>query len=179
LPQVQVCGASLKYPRLSLLAGTYIVVFPLAALGLLTPVQTFLSSLSHLGVFIGGFLYAYSFTAASATAILLLMSREYNFLHSGLIAGFGAFMGDIVIFLFVRHGLTGELEALSKVRVFKGLANRISTGVRRFVLPVVAGLLICSLSPQRLASQSSPLAGISRLGYSFRLRTSSTLWGSL
>ncbi len=137
------------YPKLLLLAGTYIVVFLLIALGFFEQVRGILSGLGYSGVFTGGFLHAQSFTDASATMILLFMSREYDFLLSGLAVGLGALLGDVIIFLYVRHGLTEEVEAFSSLGPFQSLKNRVSIRVRNIVFPIVAGLLIASPRPQK------------------------------
>ncbi|MEM2921670.1 MAG: hypothetical protein QXF26_05060 [Candidatus Bathyarchaeia archaeon] len=140
----------MRYPRLSLLAGTYVLVLFLASFGFIDPTYVFISGLGFFGFLLSGFLYAYAFTSASATAILLHLSRECDLLISGLTAGLGALLGDILIFLLVRRGLNEELKALSNLRVFQLLIGRISTRVRRFIFPIVAGLLISSPLPTEI-----------------------------
>lgn len=58
--------------------------------------------------------FTYGFTAAPATAILLILAREQNIVLAGFIAGFGALIGDAIIFKLIRHSFADEVEKLSK-----------------------------------------------------------------
>mgnify|MGYP006977944986 CR=1 FL=1 len=80
-----------------------------------------LSFLGYFGTFLAGFLYAYAFTAAPAAAILLILAREQNLFLAGLTAGLGALLGDLVIFHFIRHFFSGEVQKLSQEKIVKSV----------------------------------------------------------
>jgi hypothetical protein len=65
-------------------------------------IQNSLLSLSYVGTFIVGILYAESFTSPSATALLLIFGQHQNLWVGGTIASFGAVFGDLVVFELFR-----------------------------------------------------------------------------
>jgi len=140
----------LKYPKLALLIITFILAYSLFRLGFLDPILGVLISLGYCGAFIVGFLYAYSFTAATAALMLIVLAKRENIIFAGLTGGLGALIGDIVIFLFVRHGFDDEINRLSGEKPFQILRTRSPRIVRKYVLPVMAALLIASPLPTEI-----------------------------
>ena len=74
---------TLKYPKLSLLLLIFIITVVFFYKGKTYPLfHNFLESLGYIGIFLGGFFYAYTFTSAPATAVLLILAKGQNiFLH--------------------------------------------------------------------------------------------------
>jgi hypothetical protein len=56
----------------------------------------------YAGTFLAGLLYTYSFTAAPASAFLLLIGKSGHFLFSLSLASVGALVGDIVAYRIFR-----------------------------------------------------------------------------
>ena len=103
----------IKYPKLLLLLLSLLFAYILFKGKIFLPFHNFLLSLGYLGAFFSGFFYSYGFTAAPATAILLILAKEHNIIFASLIAGFGALIGSLIIFFYVRYTLRDELTKLS------------------------------------------------------------------
>ena len=71
-----------------------------------------LGNLGYIGAFIGGVLFVSTFTVATATLILLVLAEGLNPIEIGVIAGAGAVVGDVLIFRFIKDGLTSEVKFL-------------------------------------------------------------------
>src|SRR3989339_1795341 len=93
----------IKYPKLLLLLLTFVIAYLIFKERTFLPFHNLLLSMGYLGTFLAGILFVYGFTAAPATAILLILAKEQNILFAGFIAGFGALIGDLMIFTFIRH----------------------------------------------------------------------------
>jgi uncharacterized membrane protein YdjX (TVP38/TMEM64 family) len=117
----------IKYPKLSLFILSFIVAYLLFSCRSFAPLHNTLLLLGYFGTFLTGILYAYGFTAPPATAILLILAGGQNIVFAGLVAGLGALLSDLIIFLFIRHGFTDEIERLSKEKIFQYIQKKIST----------------------------------------------------
>jgi uncharacterized membrane protein YdjX (TVP38/TMEM64 family) len=144
----------IKYPKMLLFFISVLFAFFLFYGGEnFAPFNIFLLSLGYFGVFIAGIFYSYGFTAAPATAILLVLAKEQNFLLAGIIGGLGALLSDIFIFLFVRYSFLDEIKRFgrSKVAKFIRKEEKIIFGhYKKYVLPVFAGFLIASPLPTEI-----------------------------
>jgi uncharacterized membrane protein YdjX (TVP38/TMEM64 family) len=144
----------IKYPKLLLLIFSIIIAIILFYSGKnYTPVHNSILSLGYVGSFFIGLFYAYGFTAPSATAILLILAKEQSIILTGLIAGLGAILSDLLIFLFIRYSFSDEIDKLEKEKIIKYLEKeeRIIFGhYRKYVLPVFAGFLIASPLPSEI-----------------------------
>jgi len=117
------------------------------------PFHNFLISFGYIGIFLGGFFYAYGFTAAPATAVLLVLAREQSLFSAVVIGGLGALFGDIIIFLFIRHSFIDEIENLKKetiVKSIKKIRKKIFCTFDNYLLPIIAGLFIASPLPTEI-----------------------------
>lgn len=103
-----------------------------------------------MGTFIAGALFVYGFTAALATAILLILAQQQNILLAGLVGGFGALIGDLLIFQFIRHSFSDEIKELSEEPIFKGIKTRVPPAVRNYLAPVLGGIIIASPLPDEI-----------------------------
>jgi uncharacterized membrane protein YdjX (TVP38/TMEM64 family) len=106
---------------------SFIVAYLLFSYRSFAPLHNTLLLLGYFGTFLTGILYAYRFTAPPATAILLILAGDQNIVFAGLVAGLGALLSDLIIFLFIRHGFTDEIERLSKEKIFQYIQKKIST----------------------------------------------------
>jgi len=144
----------IKYPKLLLFLVTVIIALILFSEGKnYAPFHNLLVSLGYLGTFLGGIFYAYGFTAAPATAVLLLLAKEQNIILAVLIGGIGAVLSDLIIFLFIRYSFMDEIEKLEKEKVVKYIEKeeRIIFGhYYRYIFPALAGFLIASPLPSEI-----------------------------
>ncbi|MDD5417677.1 MAG: hypothetical protein PHW96_02195 [Candidatus Nanoarchaeia archaeon] len=143
----------IKYPRLILLIFTFILAYLIFAERDFAPVHDIMSFLGYFGTFIAGIFYAYGFTAAPATAILLSISKGQNLLIAGLVGGLGALTGDFVIFFFIRKTFADELRRLSRTKVMRVLAKeekKLFGKFRKYLKVVFAGFIIASPLPTEI-----------------------------
>lgn len=143
-----------KYPKLLLLIFTIIFACFIFYEGKhFAPFHDFLISLGYLGIFISGFFYAYAFTAAPATAILLVLTKEYNILFAVLIGGLGALLSDYLIFKIIRYSFIDEINNLKKehfMKIIKKKEKKLFGHYYKHIFPAFAGILIASPLPTEI-----------------------------
>ena len=140
----------LKYPKLLLLLLTFVAAYFLFKGRTFLPFHNLLLSMGYLGTFLAGILFVYGFTAAPATAILLIVAKEQNIILAGFIAGVGALFGDLIIFKFIRHSFADELEKLRKEKIVMHLNHKTPALLRKYFVPVLAGFIIASPLPDEI-----------------------------
>ena|SRR3989338_4535408 len=140
----------MKYPKFSLLIFTFVVAHILFVGQSFLPLRNFLLSLGYVGAFLAGILFVYSFTAGSATAVLLLIAKEQNIILAGLVAGLGALIGDLIIFKFIRHSFADEIEKLSKEKIVLHIHNKTPYMLKKYLIPLLAGFIIASPLPDEI-----------------------------
>ena len=145
-----IINSRFKYPKLNLLLMTFILAYLIFSRRTYLPFQNSLLQLGYFGTFIIGMLFAYGFTAAPATAILLILSKEQNFLVAGIIAGFGALFADLLIFKFIRYYFMEEIDKLSREKIIRDFDKHTPAILKKYLLPVFAGFLIASPLPDEI-----------------------------
>lgn len=140
----------LAYPKFLLLFITLILAYLIFAGRTYPPLTEFILTSGYLGAFIAGALFAYGFTAAPATALLLLISKQQNLVAAGLIAGIGALVADLLIFSFIRVSFADEIRHLSNEKVIKTFNGHIPLRIKKYLLPVFAGFIIASPLPDEV-----------------------------
>lgn len=140
----------IKYPKLSLFIISVILVYFLFSGLAYKPLHDALIFMGYFGTFLAGLLYPYALTSSAGTAILLILAKEQNFLLAGVIAGGGALISDMVIFLFVKHGFNDEVQKLSKEKVVQTFNRWIPDSIRVYLLATFASILIASPLPTEI-----------------------------
>lgn len=140
----------IKYPKLSLFIISVILVYFLFSGLAYKPLHDALIFMGYFGTFLAGLLYPYALTSSAGTAILLILAKEQNFLLAGVIAGVGALISDVVIFLFVKHGFSDEVQKLSKEKVVQTVNGWIPDSIRVYLLATFASILIASPLPTEI-----------------------------
>ena len=140
----------IKYPKLSLFIISVVLVYFLFSGLAYTPLHNALVFMGYFGTFLAGLLYPYALTSAAGTGILLILAKEQNILLAGVIAGIGALISDIFIFLFVKHGFSDEVQKLSKEKVVRTVNRWIPDSVRVYLLATFACILIASPLPTEI-----------------------------
>lgn len=121
-----------------------------------------LGNLGYIGAFIGGILFVSTFTVATATLILLVLAEGLNPVEIGLIAGAGAVVGDMLIFRFIKGGLTSEVKSLYNQVRGRHLTKIIHSKYFSWTFPVIGALLIASPLPDEIGIS---LMGISKMKF--------------
>ena len=155
--------SKIKYPKFLLLILTFVMAYMIFNWRNFLPIHDALSSGGYLETFLVGILFAYGFTAAPATAILLILAKEQNILLAGFIAGFGALAGDLLIFKFIRHSFADEIEKLSKEKMLNRASDKMPKILKKYLVPILAGFIISSPLPDEI--------GVSLLAASIKIST--------
>lgn len=112
-----------------------------------------LGNLSYLGVFIGGMLFAFGFTAPFAVGFFITLNPS-NILLAGVIGGFGAFIADMLIFKFIRFSFGNEFRRLEKTKSIKSVGRLIDRylghKIKLYLLYAFSGIAIASPLPDEL-----------------------------
>ena len=143
-------SGKIKYPKLSLFLISVILVYVLFSGLAYKPLHDALVFTGYFGTFLAGLLYPYALTSAAGTGILLILSKEQNILFAIVIAGIGALISDIFLFLFVTHSFSDEVQKLSKEKVVRTVNRWIPYSIRVYLLATFAGLLIASPLPTEI-----------------------------
>ena len=161
--------SKIKYPKLLLLVLTFVVAYILFYGKTYPPFNNFIISIGYLGTFITGLFFVYGFTAAPAISILLILAKEQNIFLAALIAGFGALVGDLILFKFIRYSFSfvDEIKEISHKKFYIYLKGKISSKMpsllKRYLALVFAGFLIASPLPDEI--------GVSLLAFSGKIST--------
>ena len=142
--------ALFRYPKLLFLSMTFALAYALLSGAHFAALRGFLGSLGLVGAFFAGVMYVYGFTAAYGTAIFLILAKGNDLVMTGLVAGAGALLGDILIFKFLRRSFSDELLLLSKEKFFAEIGKKLPLGTKKFFLPAIGGLIIASPLPDEL-----------------------------
>ena len=140
----------IKYPKFLLLVLTFVLAYILFRGRNFLPLRSFLLSLGYLGTFLAGILFTYGFTAAPATAILLILAKEQNILLAGFISGFGALVGDLLIFGFIRHSFADELEKIFNEPLILHINKRTPKLLKKYFILALSGFIIASPLPDEI-----------------------------
>lgn len=121
-----------------------------------------LGNLGYIGAFIGGILFVSTFSVATATLILLVLAEGLNPVEIGLCAGAGAVVGDVLIFRFIKDGLSSEVKSLYNQVRGHHLTKVVHSKYFSWTLPVIGALLIASPLPDEIGIS---LMGISKMKF--------------
>lgn len=117
------------------------------------PFHDFLFGLGEwgiIGLFIIGFFFAFTFTISTAVVALLLFGQVMPAWEIGLVAAFGATLGDIFIYSFIRqHIVAHATKFLARFRKAP-LSEVAKTRYFKWTLPVLGALIIASPFPDEL-----------------------------
>jgi len=139
-----------KYPKFLLLLLTFVIAYLLFYNRTYGPFYDFVASLSYFGTFISGSLYVYGFTAAPATALLLILAKEQNILLASLVGGLGALIGDLIIFSTIRHSFADEIEKLFEEEIVKYIHSKTPLFIKKYFIPAAAIFIIASPLPDEV-----------------------------
>jgi hypothetical protein len=116
--------------------------------------QSFLDlvkNLQLLGVFLGGMLFASSFTVTTGVVILSALVHSSPVWILAIVAGTGAAFADLTIFELVRSGIADELKDLfhlidQKLNISRHLEKKLA----KLLLPLIGAFIIASPLPDEL-----------------------------
>jgi hypothetical protein len=142
-----------KYPKLLLLILSIILAYILIKNPVVYNFLSNLNTLSYLGVFIAGMLFAFGFTAAFALGFFIALQPS-NILIAGIIGGLGALVSDLLIFNFIKLSFANEFAQLQKTKSFKLFDKNskkfLGKKIKNYLMLTFAGFLIASPLPDEV-----------------------------
>ncbi|MBU2101297.1 hypothetical protein KKH05_01085 [Patescibacteria group bacterium] len=102
----------LKYPNLTFFVFSVLLALVLAWFGVLDRVFVEFGDLGYAGALLAGLLLPITFTAPIATVTLFYLGGHYEVVPLVLLATFGALIGDLIIFTFVKDRTLAEIESI-------------------------------------------------------------------
>ncbi len=136
-----------------------VIAIFLVQAGLLGQFLSLAQGLEILGSFVAGIFFTSVFTIAPASVALAELSQHTSPFIVALWAAFGAVIGDLIIFLFLRDSFGDDLLKAMKYSPFKKLLSLSRFAVVRWLMPIIGALIIASPLPDELGLA---LLGISR-----------------
>lgn len=108
--------------------------------------------------FVVGIFFTSAFTLAPAAIFLAELSQTISPWAVALFGALGAMCGDLILFLFIRDRLAGDIKALFPKSVVRHFLNSFHLGFWKWLAPLLGALIIASPLPDEF--------GISLLGLS-------------
>ena len=124
-------------------------------------VHSFLESiggLSHVGSFIAGMFFTSIFTTAPAMVVLGELSLQSPLWLVSVFGGIGAVLGDYLLFMVVRNGLTKDVQYILTHTLSQRLLKIFNTKLFHHLLPFVGAIVLASPLPDEI--------GLAMLGFS-------------
>jgi len=151
-----------KYKNILLLIFSIFFAFFLWRLDIFHQVLLELGTFGYLGAFLAGILFVWIFSMPTALLILLTLSTTGNLspIEIGIIAGLGAVVGDLIIFKFVRNGLSLEIKELYSAFGGRNLSTIFNSRYFHWTLPIIGAIVIATPLPDEFGVS---LLGISRM----------------
>ncbi len=145
----------LQYPKLSLLACSFLLAYILYAQGFFDLLPELLNGYGYISMFFGGLLFSFGFTTPFAIAIFLGMADTVHPVLGAVVAGLGAMVSDMTIFEFVRFSFMDEFRRLKRAAVIRWIRDRfhhetVPERIRQYTAWSIAGILIASPLPDEL-----------------------------
>lgn len=147
-----------RYKNTILLGLSMILLLYLAQTPALDHIVKSAGGLGYLGAFITGMFFVSTFTVIPATVVLYHLAESSHPVEVAVLAGFGAMIGDYLIFKFMKDRVFEELRPL--FRKFGRPYTRVlfKSPYFAWLLPLVGAFIIASPFPDE--------AGVSMLGMS-------------
>lgn len=143
----------IQYPKILGLMATTIIAYYLFQTPEFYNFISSLNGLSYLGVFLGGMLFAFGFSAPFAIGFFIALTPQ-NIFIAAIVAGFGAVISDLLIFRFIRFSFEDEFSHLRNTKTLRGLRYLIDASyfrkIKVYLMYAFAGILIASPLPDEV-----------------------------
>lgn len=117
--------------------------------------HTLIQKLGFFAPFIAGILFSHGLTAGPAIAIFLLIGTTEPIFLTGLLAIAGSTVGNFLIFQYIRISYSEEVDRASETKLFRWIIKQLDkytpTFIRKYFLPVLAGIASALPFPDELA----------------------------
>ncbi len=139
-----------RYTNITVFILILLLLFSLADTGVPHAIIEWIGNYGYLGALVTGVFFVSLFTVVPASLVLLSLAQEFNPLLIVLSAGFGASIGDLLLFRFFKDGLFDELRSLFKHSRFSRFARIFKTRLFLWLTPLVGAFIIASPFPDEI-----------------------------
>ena len=155
-----------KYPKIILLLITIVLSYFIFRNPFISDYLSHIGTLGYLGVFLGGILFAFGFTAPFSVGLFISLNPS-NIWFAGIIGGFGALIADLLIFKFIKFSFKDEFNRLKKTKTLRSIGfliqRSLGTKIKLYIMYVFAGILIASPLPDEMGVIM--LAGLTKINF--------------
>ena len=148
-----------KYKNLTIVFFSIILVIFISKIESFHSFILNLGNFGYLGAFVAGIFFVSMFTAATSSLVLILLAKTLSPIEIGLIAGFGAVVGDLLIFNLIKDNLSNEIKDIyNHIDRKNHLKKLFHSKYFSWTLPLIGALIIASPLPDEI--------GVSLLSFS-------------
>jgi len=142
-----------------LIAGLLAAVW-LAKSHIIASVVANMGEYSELGAFASGLFFTSVLTTVPAIIALSEFSHFMPFWHLALLGGFGALVGDLLIFRFVRSNLVERIVRAACTPGVRRFGRSLAAGPLWWIAPIAGAIVIASPLPDELGLLMMGLSNI-------------------
>jgi len=154
----------IKYPKLIILTSMIIASYFIFKDPIILSKITGLGELSYIGIFLGGILISFGFSAPFAVGFLII-SQPQNLFIATLCGALGATFSDVLIFRLMKFSFLDEFKELEKTKTLHKIKTiidkNIALKIKHYILYLFAGILIATPLPDEIGV--SLLAGLTTI----------------
>jgi len=139
-----------RYPKIAVLVAVIILAYFIFSN---QSVQEFVSKLGgwgYLSAFIAGMFFTFGFTSPLSAGLFITLNPD-NIWLAGIVGGFGAMLGDILIFQLIRFSFMDEFKRLEHTKTLKILSSQMDRflghKIKIYLIYALAGFFIASPLP--------------------------------
>lgn len=135
---------------LAVVVISIIVAIILAKTGALESILTSTQEWKALGSIIAGMFFVSAFTAAPAGVVLFEIAATNSLWEVAFFGGIGALIGDLLIFRFIKDGLSEDLLWMMGKFKNKKISILPRFKVFRYLMPIVGAIIVASPVPDEI-----------------------------
>ena len=144
-----------NYPKLLLLACSFVGAYVLYHMGIFDALEHRLNSHGYASAFVGGLLFSFGFTSPFGIAIFVEIAGNVDPILAALLGGTGAFLMDLLIFELVRFSVFHDELHRLREGIFARLRallhyDHLPERFRLYLLWSFAGIIIASPLPDEI-----------------------------
>ena len=127
-----------------------IIAIILAKTGALASILTSTQEWRLLGSLVAGIFFVSIFTAAPAGVVLFEIAAVNSIWEVALFGGIGALIGDLIIFRFIKDGLSEDIHWLIRKTKQERLTSIFRLKLFRWLIPFIGALIVASPLPDEI-----------------------------
>lgn len=126
--------------------------------------ESFLRATEDLGIiriFVAGLFFTSIFTTAFSISIFIALGSTHDPVFVALIGGFGALLGDYIIFRFLKESISDDVEFVLSHTGFNRVKHALRMKSMRWLLTAIGALIIASPFPNEIGLAMLGVSGMS------------------